>query len=104
MMAISSSRRARLPRHAMVQAAKELLLFQCIQPDQNHHAVAEEYRDAIRIDAKRERCRGKDIATLEARRIEALADKKGAGRGANSAGRRFGGLVHELCIPAEIAI
>ena len=88
----------------MVQAAKEFLLFQRIQPDQNHHAIAEEDRDAIRIDAKRERCRGKDIAALEARRIEALADKKGAGRGAGPDQRRFGGLVHELCIPAEIAI
>ena len=88
----------------MVQAAKELLLFQRIQPDQHHHAIAEEYRDAICIDAKRERCRGKDIATLEARRIQALTDKKGAGRGAVSVRRRFGGLVHELCIPTEIAI
>ena len=88
----------------MVEAAKEFLLFQRIQPDQDHHAIAEQYSDAIRIDAKRERCRGKDIATLEARRIEALADEEGSGCGAGPDQRRFGGLVHELYIPAEIAI
>ena len=94
----------KLPRHAVVQAAKEFLLFQRIQPDQDHHAITEEYSDAVFIDAKRQRRRCQHVAALEARRIEAIADKKRPRRRSGPAERRFGGLVHELRIPAEIAI
>ena len=65
MIAISSSRRANLPGHAMIEAAKEFILFQRIQPDQDHHAIAEENGDAIFVDAKRQRHGGKNIAALE---------------------------------------
>src|SRR5262245_32495796 len=78
----------------MFQAAQELLLFQRIQPDQDHHAIAEQYSDTIRIDAKRKRCRGKDIAALEARHIEALADEEGARRDTGPDQRRRGSLAH----------
>ena len=66
----------KLARHALVQAAKELLLFQRVQPDQNHHAIAEQYSETIRIDAKRKRCCGQDIAALEARPFRRSLTKK----------------------------
>ena len=81
MVAISSSRR-RIARHALLQAAEELILFQRIQPDQDHDAVTEQHGDAIVVDPKRQRRRCQDIAAFEARRIQAIGDKEGAGRGA----------------------
>jgi len=76
-----------LARHALVEAAKEFLLFQRIQPDQDHHAIAEQDSDAVFIDAKRERHRCQHVAALEARRIEAIADKERPGRRSGPAER-----------------
>jgi hypothetical protein len=87
-----------------LQSAKEFLFFQGVEADENDDAVTKQDRDAVFIDAKRQRGRCQHVAALEARRIEAIADKKRPGRRSDPTERRFGDLVHELRIPAEIAI
>jgi hypothetical protein len=78
-----------------LQAAKEFLLFQGIQADQNDDTIAEKNRDAVFVHAKRKGRRCQDIAALKARSIQAIADKEGTGRHTGSSQRRFGSLVHE---------
>ena len=57
MTAISSSRRANCPYQAVIQSAKEFLLFQRIEPDENDHTITKQDSDTVFIDAKRQRRR-----------------------------------------------
>ena len=93
-------RGARRARHARLQAAQELILFQCIQPDQHSDAVTEQNGHAILIDPKGQRRRCQDIAALEARRIQSIGDEEGAGRSTGSAQRRPGSLADGFFEPA----
>jgi hypothetical protein len=78
-----------------LQAAKEFILLDCIQADQNHDTVAKQNCYAAVIDTEGKWRRRKDVAALEARRIEAITYQEGTGRYTGSSQRRFGNLVHE---------
>ena len=92
------------PGHARLQAAQEVVLTDGVEADENDDAVAKQHSHAFFIDAKRQWRRCQHIAALEARRIEPIADGKRPDGRPGAAKRRFGGLVHQLRIPAELAI
>ena len=75
---------------ALAQAADDLVLFERREADQHRDAIAEQGDEPVLAGPEGEGSRGEDVAALETRQFEAVAQKKGAGGHALVLHRRAG--------------
>src|SRR5262249_14590324 len=62
--------------NARLEAAHQLVLLDHRQPDQYHGAIAEQDSVALVAGSKSPRCRGNEVAALEAGDVDALAQQQ----------------------------